>query len=171
MAGGILYNVFNSESARSPRCYLSMRKTILNNQTPAYRKYISELNKGRVNVNRKAIVAEGNVYLSILEAATCFNVQTLVIRRKINSGMYREATPLEIQNEVARRASSLPSEGQPVVVNYKKRSTGCAKPVRIKEITYNSVTEAAENLSVTPAAISKAIKAGRSGYSFVEDGE
>jgi len=70
-SGGILYNTFDNITPRSPSCPLSLRDTIIQNQSETFRNSISNLNRGRVNLNRRAVIAENKTYLSIDEAAQC----------------------------------------------------------------------------------------------------
>jgi hypothetical protein len=52
--GGIVYNFY--ENRYAPRCHLAAKERIIYNQTPEFRQYISELNTGRINESRLAIV-------------------------------------------------------------------------------------------------------------------
>lgn len=54
-------------------------------------------------MNQKSLFANGNVYLSINEAATAFDVNWNVIKTRLEKKEYRLATQEEIQNELERR--------------------------------------------------------------------
>nr|ALO63247.1 putative GIY-YIG homing endonuclease [Chlamydomonas applanata]ALO63253.1 putative GIY-YIG homing endonuclease [Chlamydomonas applanata] len=152
-AGYVVYNFFADRHA--PSCPLKARETIIRNQTPEYRKYISELNKGRANMNRSGVVAEGNTYLSISEAAESFQVTRLVIRRKIVTGQYSVATKEQITFETERRAR----ENTGAVSNPTVRlHSGKSRPVMINGQRYESISVAAAALGISVQAVSKSLK-------------
>jgi predicted GIY-YIG superfamily endonuclease len=170
--GKKVYNFTGPEQLRLS-CALAAKSTILHNQSPEYKEFISKLNKGRTNVTgRKPIVADGNVYLSITEAKESYELgKTETIRLRIEKGMFRYATKEEIQMEELRRANG----GEPIKVpNLTVKRTGKAKAVilslpnrNIKEQYYESVSAAASEIGVSAAYISKLVKNGTYGCHFV----
>lgn len=101
-SGAIVYNFFDVDGIRrGPSCPLALRETILRNQSLEFREYISRLNTGRPNINRKGVICEGNTYLSVLEAASVYQCTPKVIRDKANGSHldYTWATAEQIQLE------------------------------------------------------------------------
>lgn len=153
--GGVVYN-FSAEEKAAPRCHLRGKETTLANQSLEYRQKISALNTGRPSTQRQAIVANNNVYLSVVEAAEClgYGDNRNPVKQRIKKGVFRVATPEEISAEKARRENG----GEPVSVVRQKRA-GVGKPTSctFKGKTYSSMSDAARALKVSVQYISKTL--------------
>jgi group I intron endonuclease len=163
--GGVLYNVFMKQK-RPPSIPLKSKEVTLRNQTKEFRSYISTINKGRENVNRKAVFAESNIYLSIQEAAESLNISPVLVRKKIQKQLYRYATTEEIQQEKERRTTL---NVGPIRLETMKKQKGQAKRCRIHGVDFNSLSEAALSLGISVQAISKNLSEKREGYFFIDE--
>jgi hypothetical protein len=163
--GGIIYNTFDWFTTRAASCPLAARETILFNQSAEYRDYISHLNRGRINEYRKPIYAEGNIYLSVVEASESLNMTRAAVRKHLKSNTYQEATLKEVTAEKERRESS---QSAPIGVNIKKRSTGIQTKVLFRNKIYDSMSEAARDCNITPSAVSAAIKRRQTGSGLLD---
>nr|AFU83029.1 putative GIY-YIG endonuclease [Chloromonas augustae] len=157
--GGICYNFFDDDRNIAPRCDLNNKNTIINNQSEAYKKFMSALNTGRVNPNRTGVKLGDLTFFSIAEAAEFFDCSRRVIRVKINklNTVNRRATPEEIALETERRKAlniEKPVNTQPIT----KRTSGKKEPVLIYGIEYDSLSAAARALNISVQAINKKIK-------------
>lgn len=76
-----------------------------------------------VFMNQKPIVVDGNVYLSIAEAAKCYNVNWNVVKEKVDKKRYSFATYEEIQAELVRRGWSTNSALAVYVVGTAPKTT------------------------------------------------
>ena len=163
-AGGICYNTFDPISRRrAPSCPLAARDTILYNKSQEFRDYISRLNTGRISEYRKPVVAEGNVYFSVAEAAEFLNVTRRVIRSKLATGAYSLANSDQVESEKTRRENS-ETGASGIRVDKPKRTSGFPVKVEIDGVVYDSESEAARAKSVSPQAISRSLRKGRKGY-------
>jgi group I intron endonuclease len=165
-AGGIVYNFF--ENRYAPRCHLAAKEQIIYNQSPEFRAYISSLNTGRVNANRIAVFAEGNVYLSYQEAAKCLSTTPRSIKTRVAKGKYLVATEQQVINEQERRTRE--SSG-PVVLteSVSKRTSGKGSPVIVNGITYPSISAAAKAANISASAMKKRIKNQTPGHFMQKD--
>lgn len=163
------YNAFEDDREKHPYCTLTQKESILKSQTPESRKAISEMNTGRSNENKRPVIIKGEVFLSVSEAADQRNVTTNAIRNLINNKDIETsyATEEQAQLEKKRRdelgITKLPPPAQP----HKKRTTGLVRPVEVYGKKYKSVTDAANDLGLTPAAVSKSLVNGREGYKYL----
>jgi len=129
------------------------------------------MNKGRSNlVGRKGIVAKGNIYFSIQEAARCLNYgeNRNAVKTAIRKGKYLLATPEQVQQELERRQAG----GEAiVVVRARRQVTGLAEGVFInvpekgvENAYFVSMSDAAKALNISVQAVSKNIQKGKPGY-------
>lgn len=173
--GGLVYN-FSEEEKKAPRCQLASRELILASRTPEARERISIMNTGRANlIGRKAIVAEGNIYFSVIEAARClgYGENRSPVKNAIRNGKYLLATPEQAQQELERRQAG----GEPVVIVRNRRQvTGLAEGVfinvperGIENAYFASMSDAAKALRISVQAVSKNIKNGKPGYYLAQN--
>lgn len=138
-----------------------------------------KVNTGRPNLSgRLAIVAEGNVYLSIEEATRClgcclgcclgYGENRSPVKNAIKNRKYSRATPEEVQQELTRRQAG---EGPIFVARQRRQVTGLAEGVFINvpkrgivNTYFESMSDAAKALEISVAAVSKNIKNGTPGY-------
>lgn len=109
------------------------------------------------------IIAEGNTYLSIAEAANCFSQDFNSVSLKLKSGTYRYANETEIKTELLRRGWSTNSE-LAIRVKLQRRSPGVGIPVEINGVIYPSANEAARRLNLSGSYVNRAIREGVKGY-------
>lgn len=164
-SGGIVYNIFFEQNRkRYPSCPLKARETILNNQTPEYREYISNLNKGREHSGRKGVASGDNIFLSVTEAADALTGgNRLQLRRLLKNNSVRLATPEEITKEKNLRNS--PNYKPPDIIPIKRLRGGQPRPCLVNWEYFESLEKAAEkNNLTTPTIIGRLNKAleGRS---------
>lgn len=166
-AGGVVYNFF--EDRYAPRCHLAAKETILRNQTPEYREFISELNKGRPNENKTPLVAEGQIFLSYMEAASLLKISRRSVRLRVRNGRYSLATEQQVLQEKERRLR----EGfKTTDVKQASRSrSGESKPVIVHGKRYSSISEAAEAYSISPQAMSKRLQKNTPGHFYADSDE
>lgn len=160
-SGGLLYNTFDNINPRAPSCPLSLRDIIINNKSDEFRTYISNINRGRISLYRKPVIAEGNTYLTIDEAALSLSQTRNNIRQKIKTGVYSLASAEQVKLEEERRKYNSSSA---IIKQTKKRSSGFSQKVWIEGTIYNSISDAARTKNVSVTAISNSLKKGRKGY-------
>jgi len=168
-----LYNVYESDDQkRYPSCLLSSKESCLQNQTQEFRNFISQLNTGRPNANRIAVVINNQVFLSISEAAAYLNISTKTIRLRIQSNVenFSYASPEQVNEEIlARERAGIVKLEPPQNFSVQKRTSGLSKKVKIHGKVYESISEAAKALNLSPQAISKSLKKGRPGYNYLDN--
>lgn len=111
----------------------------------------------------KPIIAEGNTYLSTLEAANCFSQDFNSVKLKLKKGTYRYATSDEILAELVRRGWSTDSS-LAIRVSLQRRSPGVGSPVEVRGVIYPSANEAGRVLNLSGGYVNKAIRNGVRGY-------
>lgn len=169
-----LYN-FTEEEKKAPRSHLAAKDSILKNQSPEYRQYISQLNKDKPNLEgRKAIVANGNVYLHINEAAEClgYGKNRNPVKNALKNGKFRLATEQELEAECLRRAKG----HEPIVVpRTRGKQTGTAKRVLvnypekgINNQVFASFNEASKALGISVQAVTQAVKRGSPKFTVLD---
>lgn len=158
---GIIYNTFDDITPRSPSCPLSLRDICIYNKSEEFRQYISNLNRGRISLYRKPVIAENHIYLSVDEASRCLNQTRHNIRKKIKTGVYSFASSEQAKMEEERRKDNSSSA---IIKETKKRSSGFSQKVLMEGNVYNSLSDAAKARNVSVTAISNSIKKGRKGY-------
>jgi len=171
--GGIVYNTFDNDSGRQgnfPVLFTSFSESTeierLRNEMHSHPRFPNQFDK--------AIIANGNTYLSITEAARNLCIHRTAVVYKLRSGTYREATLEEIQLEKARRLSPTLNENPnpycniPVYNPVKKRSPGTPMRVSIEGTVYESIADAARSRNVSSTAIRRSIQRGRPNYYLVD---
>lgn len=164
--GFVVYNFYEHRNA--PRCHLAARETIIRNQTPEYRQYISQLNTGRENENRLAVVAEGHTYLSYAEAEQCLGITRRSIRQRVLTGLYSLATEEQINVEKERRTRVGNSPIHATLQVVRARS-GKGKVVIVNGVRYSSISEAARAYNISTQAMLKRINNNRPGHFYADD--
>lgn len=172
--GKSVYN-FSEEEKKAPYSNLRARETILHNQSPEYRKKMSDQKTGRPNLEgRKAVVIDGNVYLSVSEAAEALNYgqNRNPIKKAIQNGKYPLATAEQIAAEEKRRATG---EGPIQILRKRRTTTGHREKIlinlpekNINNVVYDSLSDAAAALQISVQAVSKAVKTERPGYTKIQ---
>jgi len=160
-SGGITYNTFDNINPRAPSCPLSLRDIVIYNKSDEFRTYISNMNRGRISLYRKPVIAEGNTYLTIDEAAHSLSQTRRNIRQKIKTGVYSLASAEQVKLEEERRKDN---SSCAILNQTKKRSSGLPQKVCVEGTIYNSISDAARTKKVSITAISNSIKKGRKGY-------
>ena len=164
--GYLVYN-FSAVERAAPKCQLANKDTIIKNQSQEYKDLISQQNTGRVNKNRKSVVAYGNTYLSISEAEKCLKSHNIVPR--VNKGEFAWATFAQIQEEELRRANG----GQAIFLQKVVKQTGKETPNTYDHKWYKSVSATARALGISVQAVSqnlkRNIKNNVPGYSYGPD--
>nr|YP_764436.1 putative site-specific DNA endonuclease [Stigeoclonium helveticum]ABF60222.1 putative site-specific DNA endonuclease [Stigeoclonium helveticum] len=163
-AGFIVYNYSDIERT-APFCRITDRDRILGNTSPYFKPYLERLKESPL---RKAIVAEGNIYLSIEEASQYLGSTRRNIRGKIARGNYRYATQEEILQEKNRR---LIPGNQAVLNPQNRRSKGIPRPVSINGQIYESASAAERTTGITVQNISQSINRGREGWFYIDEGQ
>jgi hypothetical protein len=159
------FYAYNVAQKQGPHCKLSAKNWIIYAQSPEYRAFISALNTGRANVNRQAVCALGNVYLSLSEAERCLRISRRIIQQRVDSGQFSRATAQQVILEHERRRAM--QDGPTVVTQQLATRPGVQRPVRIEGVVYPSVSAAAAARNVTPQAILRALRTNRVGYEYV----
>lgn len=168
-----VYNRRAGKKDLAPASSLAEYKANLQHQTPEYRQKISELNKGRPNMNRKGIWIDGQVFLSYLEAEGNQQGPKAVTRKTIrvyvedaSNSSFREATEAEVTQEEARRKAG--GEIPTWVVSTKQRS---GKPTRVwvKGMVYASMSAAAIAEQISTQAMEKRLKILTPGHYYLNE--
>jgi len=105
--------------------------------------------------NRTTLVAEGNTYLSVAEAATCLGVNQNVIQDRLRYNTYAPATREQVLAELVRRGWS--TDKEQAIRNFPTTRTtrGIPRPIIANGKYFPTIADAARDEGITPQALKK----------------
>lgn len=107
--------------------------------------------------NRICLVAKGNTYLSVAEAAECLGVNQNVVKSDLDTGKYRKATREEVTSELVRRNWSNRKDLAVPNLPETKTTKGIPVPVRVNGVIYPTMAAAAKANGISPKAMRKRV--------------